>query len=68
MVAVRASVAVHDDQSALEAEIRRIEMRLGVGFEKIVEAADNGDDVSRWEEVWIQLLHEYEALHDRNAA
>jgi hypothetical protein len=61
-------VAVVDNRAAMEAEMQRLLLRLEDGFEKIARAASDGDDVSRWEDVWIQLLREYEELHDRLAA
>ena len=69
MVALQAmQIATIDDRQSLESEMQRILFRLEDGFEKIARAAADGEDVSRWEEVWIQLLGEYERLHDRLAA
>lgn len=69
MVAVQAApVAMLDDRASLEAEMQRLLFRLEDGFEKIARAAAVGEDVRRWEDVWIQLLLEYEQLHDRLAA
>jgi hypothetical protein len=66
MVALQATrVTVLDDRASMEAEMQRLLFRLEDGFEKIVRAAANGEEVSRWEEVWIQLLGVYEQLHDR---
>ena len=66
MVALQATrVTVLDDRASMEAEMQRLLFRLEDGFEKIVRAAANDEDVSRWEEVWIQLLGIYEQLHDR---
>jgi hypothetical protein len=66
MVALQATrVTVLDDRASMEAELQRLLFRLEDGFEKIVRAAANGEEVSRWEEVWIQLLGVYEQLHDR---
>lgn len=66
MVAVQAApVTVPDVRSAVEAEVQRLAFRLEDGFEKIARSSDAGDDVRRWEDVWIQLLREYERLHDR---
>jgi hypothetical protein len=66
MVALQATrVTVLDDRASMEAEMQRLLFRLEDGFEKIVRAAANDEDVSRWEEVWIQLLGVYEQLHDR---
>jgi hypothetical protein len=38
--------------------------RLNTGAAKIEEARDQGQDVSLWEDYWIQLLHRYEAVCD----
>ena len=66
MVALQATrVTVLDDRASMEAEMQRLLFRLEDGFEKIVRAAANDEDVSRWEDVWIQLLGVYEQLHDR---
>lgn len=69
MVALQATpVMLREDRAAMEAEMQRLLFRLEDGFEKIARAAADGDDVSRWEDVWIQLLCEYEQLHDQLAA
>ncbi len=69
MVALQAAaVAIFDERAAMEAEMQRLLFRLEDGFEKIARAAANGDDVSRWEDVWIELLSEYEQLHNQMAA
>ncbi|HEX2913793.1 MAG TPA: hypothetical protein VH186_23510 [Chloroflexia bacterium] len=39
--------------------------RLDVGAAKIEEARGQGRDVTLWEDYWIQLLHQYEAVCDR---
>lgn len=38
--------------------------RLEDGYRRIEEAQAQGRDVKHWEEFWIQLLREYEALCD----
>lgn len=69
MVALQATpVTLLEDRASMEAEMQRLLFRLEDGFEKIARAAADGDDVSRWEDVWIQLLCEYEQLHDQLAA
>ena len=62
------TVSTHIDRHSMEAEIQRILFRLEDGFENIARAAADGDDVSRWEDIWIELLGEYERLHDQLAA
>lgn len=69
MVALQATpVSVFDDRASLESEMQRLLFRLEDGFEKIVRAAADGEDVSRWEDVWLQLLSVYEQLHAQLAA
>jgi len=69
MVALQATpVALLDEQTSLEAEMQRVLFRLEDGFEKIVRAAADGEDVSRWEDVWIQLLGVYEQMQDQLVA
>lgn len=69
MVARQAtSITITDDRDSMEAEMQRLLFRLEDGFEKIARAAADGEDVRRWEDVWIQLLCEYEQLHDQLAA
>ncbi|MDQ3043986.1 MAG: hypothetical protein M3R06_02370 [Chloroflexota bacterium] len=38
--------------------------RLEDGYQRIEEAIAEGRDVREWEDFWIQLLGEYEALVD----
>ncbi|HEX5165830.1 MAG TPA: hypothetical protein VFV93_10580 [Thermomicrobiales bacterium] len=69
MVALQAQpVVALDDRESMKAEMKRLLFRLEDGYEKIAQAAVNGDDVRRWEDVWLQLLCEYEELYDRMAA
>lgn len=69
MIALQATaVSVLDDRASMEAEMQRLLFRLEDGFEKIARAAADGEDVGRWEDLWIQLLSEYELLHDQMAA
>ncbi len=39
--------------------------RLDMGAAKIEEARSQGKDVTLWEDYWIQLLHQYEAVCDK---
>lgn len=39
--------------------------RLDIGAAKIEEARAQGKDVHTWEDYWIQLLRQYEAVCDR---
>ncbi len=45
-------------------ELRRIELRLEDGYRKIEAAVERGEDVRRWEDVWIRLLHDYERIYE----
>ncbi len=67
MAATAAATSV-DRQAELETEIQRLVGRLEDGFDKISEAALNGQDTTRWEDVWIKLLADYEALYDEQHA
>jgi hypothetical protein len=39
--------------------------RLDIGAAKIEEARSQGKDVTLWEDYWIQLLRQYEAVCDK---
>jgi hypothetical protein len=39
--------------------------RLDIGAAKIEEARSQGKDVTSWEDYWIQLLRQYEAVCDK---
>jgi hypothetical protein len=41
-----------------------LERRLVDGYARIEEARQRGQDVTAWEEFWIDLLHQYEAAVD----
>lgn len=41
--------------------LRRLEQRLNDGYEMIEERRAAGLDVTKLEDFWIELLHEYEA-------
>lgn len=69
MVALRANIAVRDvEREQLMAELVRIESRLEDGYRKINEAAEAGRESTRWEDLWLQLLEEYERIYDLLAA
>ncbi|HUG15487.1 MAG TPA: hypothetical protein VMM78_10785 [Thermomicrobiales bacterium] len=69
MVARNTAVSpiVVSDDATLSA-LQSIEQRLHDGYAKIEESRARGRNVSRWEAVWLDLLHEYEDLIDRLAA
>lgn len=43
---------------------RSLSTRLHDGYQRIEQAIANGDDVSAWEDFWIDLLHQYESEVD----
>lgn len=47
-----------------EQSLRRLEERLNDGYEMIEQRRQAGLDVSKLEDFWIDLLHEYEARCD----
>lgn len=55
-------------RTSLEPRMSVLAQRLDEGYGRIEQAIQRGDDVERWESFWIDLLHEYEALHDELAA
>lgn len=55
------------DQAPLNEPFSRrvaLERRLEDGYRRIEEARLNGADVRAWEDFWVQLLREYEAVCD----
>ena len=44
--------------------VESLELRLSDGYHRIDMAVAQGDDVTLWEDFWIDLLHWYEALCD----
>jgi hypothetical protein len=45
-------------------QLEALELRLYDGYVRIEEAKALGQDVSAWEEFWIDLLHQYEVVAD----
>ncbi len=62
MTAVQSGVTRQIPLEVLEAERATLEQRLQVGYRRIEEALEAGEDVSSWERFWIELLHQYEAV------
>lgn len=56
------------DQDSVENRIARLELRLHDGLARIGEAMATGQDVERWERYWVDLLRQYESLHDELGA
>lgn len=52
----------------IEDRLAKLELRLEDGFARIGEAMNHGIEVDNWERHWIELLREYEDLHDGLAA
>jgi len=44
--------------------LESLEQRLADGYARIEDARRHGQDVTAWEEFWIDLLHQYEAAVD----
>ncbi|MBA3380123.1 MAG: hypothetical protein M3490_01585 [Chloroflexota bacterium] len=44
--------------------LETLERRLADGYARIEDANLRGQDVTAWEEFWIDLLHQYEAAVD----
>lgn len=51
----------NQERTALQQRISILEQRLNNGYAQIDEKRDAGHDVSKLEDFWIELLHEYEA-------
>jgi len=47
--------------SATKPRQKSLESRLEDGYARIEQAQARGEDVTAWEEFWIDLLREYEA-------
>lgn len=60
-----AGSSTHPTTSDLQRELGILEQRLRDGEQRIEDARHVGADITAWEEFWIELLHTYEAIHDR---
>jgi hypothetical protein len=67
MVAELEATAIVDTVGvdALEARRSVLESRLEIGFNKIEQAEASGQDVSRWNAAWHELLAEYVEICDK---
>ncbi len=45
--------------------LRVLEQRLDDGYRRIESGQLLGEDITQWEEFWIDLLHQYEQLTDQ---
>lgn len=52
------------DRARLEKRASVLYLRLEDGYAQIEHAIENGEDVSRWDDVWKRLLREYEQVCD----
>lgn len=50
--------------SALEERRDALCERLEKGYERISEGLDQGRDITKWEDLWLTLFNEYEAVCD----
>jgi hypothetical protein len=48
--------------SALETRRDTLYERLEKGYERISEGLDQGRDITKWEDLWLELLNEYEIV------
>ena len=60
--------ATQERAETIEERVARLTVRLEDGFTKIGEAMSHGIEIDHWEEKWVELLREYEALEDELAA
>ncbi|HVX29405.1 MAG TPA: hypothetical protein VHA53_02910 [Nitrolancea sp.] len=52
------------DRDRLEQRASILYLRLEDGYARIERALDEGQDISRWEDLWHRLLREYEQVSD----
>jgi len=50
-------------RESLIAELRKVEVRLEAGYQKIEQAASSGESVIHWETLWLRLLDDYERIY-----
>ncbi len=53
---------LHAPAQALTSRKAALVRRLDVGWQKIEDARQRGEDVRHWEDAWLRLLAEYEAV------
>ena len=56
------AMLLSDRRDQIRGRRRTLERRLDDGYQRIEEALRDGADVGAWEDFWIQLLREYEAV------
>ena len=52
------------DREQLTRERAALQLRLEDGYQRIERALFSGQDVTRWEDFWVQLLAQYEQVCD----
>ncbi|HVB64865.1 MAG TPA: hypothetical protein VNE17_09045 [Nitrolancea sp.] len=55
---------VNMDRSRLEQRASVLYLRLEDGYARIERALDDGQDITKWEDLWQRLLREYEQVSD----
>lgn len=53
------------DHLALEARRDSLYERLDAGYQRIEHGLSEGRDITTWEDLWLTLLNEYEAVCDQ---
>jgi hypothetical protein len=53
------------ERSALETRRDSLYERLEEGYGRIERGLDEGRDITTWEDLWLSLLNEYEAVCDQ---
>lgn len=52
------------DVEELKRERTALQLRLEDGYQRIERALQGGQDATRWEDFWVQLLAQYEQVCD----
>jgi hypothetical protein len=62
--AINQPIHTTKDRTRLEKRASVLYLRLEDGYAQIERAMADGQDVTRWEDIWKQLLREYEQVSD----
>jgi hypothetical protein len=57
-------VRARKDRERLEKQARALYLRLEDGYARIERGLSEGQDVTRWEDLWKRLLRDYEQVCD----
>lgn len=60
--AQKRDIARFAERSAIEARRDTLYERLEQGYQRIETGLDQGEDVKTWEDLWLALMNEYEAV------